>query len=324
MFEDLNPKVAEVRPALPASLSQMALQINSEHDSTEANARASIRHARSAGELLRQVKAQVGHGNWLPWIQEHCHFSERTARAYMRIAERWVELSKRQHVADLSLREGLRLLSNVDEAKECGSDEIPYDGRSLLECGQITAFASQELLRLNVYKTLATQRPFAKFSVTEEQVEQVYGIKSWADHIAKLILWRPYYARTDTAITFQVDFALLDLRVVEATYGRLSEEEAARLAAEKLRDPQLDKGLCSPEYWWARLWTQMKPDFGRLSDEERQIIEEASQRYLNADYWWASLWKDKRVDYTQLCEQDWEMIENAAQKRRDADEPVLG
>ncbi len=28
------------------------------------------------GELLTEVKATVGHGNFLPWIKEHCEFSQ--------------------------------------------------------------------------------------------------------------------------------------------------------------------------------------------------------------------------------------------------------
>jgi len=36
----------------------------------------------AAGDLLTQAKAQVPHGQWLPWLHDHCTISERTAQLY--------------------------------------------------------------------------------------------------------------------------------------------------------------------------------------------------------------------------------------------------
>ena len=49
---------------------------------------------RRAGLLLREAKAQLKHGDWLPWLQEHFALSPRTASGYMR-------LPNRTHVSDL-------------------------------------------------------------------------------------------------------------------------------------------------------------------------------------------------------------------------------
>jgi hypothetical protein len=33
----------------------------------------------TAGDLLIEAKALVPHGQWLPWLAEHCEMAERTA-----------------------------------------------------------------------------------------------------------------------------------------------------------------------------------------------------------------------------------------------------
>ena len=35
------------------------------------------------GELLTEVKASVGHGSFIPWVNEHCEFSHKSAQRYM-------------------------------------------------------------------------------------------------------------------------------------------------------------------------------------------------------------------------------------------------
>ena len=49
-----------------------------------------------AGHALNEAKTIVGHGEWLPWLKEHCtRVKERTARKYMALANR-------HHDADLT------------------------------------------------------------------------------------------------------------------------------------------------------------------------------------------------------------------------------
>jgi hypothetical protein len=40
-----------------------------------------------AGKLLLEIKSELNHGEWLPWLREHFDLSERTARNYMTVAE---------------------------------------------------------------------------------------------------------------------------------------------------------------------------------------------------------------------------------------------
>ena len=98
-------------------LTALATQINQEHQETEAAVSQSLQHARRAGELLAQAKAQVGHGGWGDWLEQNFEGSARTAQNYMRVASRFGELeSKTQHVADLPMRDALALLAEPREA----------------------------------------------------------------------------------------------------------------------------------------------------------------------------------------------------------------
>jgi len=38
-----------------------------------------------AGELLTEQKAELAHGEWLPWVEVNCPFSDHTARNYMHL-----------------------------------------------------------------------------------------------------------------------------------------------------------------------------------------------------------------------------------------------
>jgi len=89
-------------------LPAIAKDINQEHELAISSARTAIEHAHKAGTLLTEAKAQVKHGEWGNWIANNCPFSERTARAYM-------QLSKRRPVADLGVRETLKLMAEPKE-----------------------------------------------------------------------------------------------------------------------------------------------------------------------------------------------------------------
>ena len=75
--------------------------------------RRGVEHAIRAGELLIEAKAQLKHGEWLPWLENNCTMSERTAQLYMRLAQRRPELeaSNPQGIADLTLEGASGLLA---------------------------------------------------------------------------------------------------------------------------------------------------------------------------------------------------------------------
>jgi len=90
-------------------LMELSTDINTEHRLATNAAKTAIQHAINAGALLNEAKARVKHGEWLPWLQENCELSERTARNYMRLAN--LPESKRQRVADMPIRQALEFIA---------------------------------------------------------------------------------------------------------------------------------------------------------------------------------------------------------------------
>jgi Protein of unknown function (DUF3102) len=65
-------------------LPELAARIRAEHEATAAALRTSVEHGIAAGELLIEAKSKVPHGQWLPWLNENCSMSERSASHYRR------------------------------------------------------------------------------------------------------------------------------------------------------------------------------------------------------------------------------------------------
>lgn len=61
-------------------------QINAEYRLVRRNAEDAIAHAIACGEMLQAVKAELGHGNWLPWLDDHFDGDASTATLWMRMA----------------------------------------------------------------------------------------------------------------------------------------------------------------------------------------------------------------------------------------------
>jgi Protein of unknown function (DUF3102) len=98
------------------SLADLAARIRAEHEATAIAMRRGVEHAMAAGTLLIEAKAQLDHGQWLPWLAEHCAMSERTAQLYMRLAKRRPELeAKAQCIADLTIQDAAKLLAAAFE-----------------------------------------------------------------------------------------------------------------------------------------------------------------------------------------------------------------
>ena len=100
------------------SLTDLAARIRAEHEATADALKSSVEHAMAAGDLLIEAKAQVKHGQWLPWLTEHCAMSDRTARLYMQLARHRPEIEESATVADLNLRGALALITVPKVSKD--------------------------------------------------------------------------------------------------------------------------------------------------------------------------------------------------------------
>jgi hypothetical protein len=125
-----------VAPAGDNSLPDLAARIKAEHEAAAESLRDSVRHAIAAGALLIEAKTKLQHGQWLPWLRDHCTISERTAQLYMRVAKNRdeVEAQIRNGATDLSLNETAALLM------------LSSDVRKLLNFGKMAEGLSGEAL----------------------------------------------------------------------------------------------------------------------------------------------------------------------------------
>ena len=74
---------------LTPSIESLAQAINRAHRDARQYVACATERALEAGDLLIEVKAQLPHGRWLPWLKQHCpDISRRTAQNYMRVAAR--------------------------------------------------------------------------------------------------------------------------------------------------------------------------------------------------------------------------------------------
>ena len=113
-------------PSLPATTpalmrpAELAKAINDKLSQMVTAARTSFTRAIEIGELLKQAKDRVGHGNFEAWVNDHCQISYRSARRYMKLAddrpkiEEQLKLdapTKMANVANLNVATAQRLLA---------------------------------------------------------------------------------------------------------------------------------------------------------------------------------------------------------------------
>jgi len=105
-------------------LAVLAADIRAAHAGVQDAAKVAAEKALEAGRALIEAKNLLKHGQWLPWLKEHCHLSERTAQLYMHIARLGLESAT---VADLGLKAAGEVLwvfrdEGYDPFFECGEE----------------------------------------------------------------------------------------------------------------------------------------------------------------------------------------------------------
>lgn len=65
-----------------------AAEINRRHRFAKEMAGAAVEHAIECGKLLAKVKAELGHGEFLRWVQTYCECTPRHAQRYMEAARK--------------------------------------------------------------------------------------------------------------------------------------------------------------------------------------------------------------------------------------------
>lgn len=115
-------------------------RILEEHEACERADREWVSHAIECGRLLAEVKAQLRHGEWGPWLADNFPASMRTAQTYMQLAAAPEE--KRNAVAGLPLREARDEIAtpraqspaqSTDQLRHLGGGRSPELERRLAE-----------------------------------------------------------------------------------------------------------------------------------------------------------------------------------------------
>jgi hypothetical protein len=68
-------------------LAVLAADVRAAHAGVLDAAKTAAERAIDAGRALLEAKGLVKHGEWLPWLKQHCGMSERAAQLYMQIAK---------------------------------------------------------------------------------------------------------------------------------------------------------------------------------------------------------------------------------------------
>jgi len=171
------------------------------------------------GKRLAEAKAQLSHGEWLPWLEEKVAFSERSAQQYMRL---WKEYGKSALSADLSISKALVLLA------------LPESEREDFTTGTHTVNGEEKTVSAMTVKEL--EKAIAERNAAREEAQ-----KAAAD----------IQEAKDTALAAQEELArvrkeLEELRsrpveVAVQTVDASAEQIAARLEAEKAAAAQVEK-----------------------------------------------------------------------------------
>lgn len=91
--------------------------------------KSALEKAIEAGGLLKECKAGLDHGQWLPWLKFNFSFTDRTARNWMRISDASAS-GKLETVSDLS--EAYRITTKPKETVEKSPFILPPVGQRLI------------------------------------------------------------------------------------------------------------------------------------------------------------------------------------------------
>lgn len=112
----------------------LVVGITQAHEAAQASARAAVAHAVRAGELLIEAKAALPHGEFTAFCKS-LPFSDRTARAYMRLGR--LSEADRQRVASLPLRDALVAIAGPSRPRVAAPQAVvPWHGLSPAERGE--------------------------------------------------------------------------------------------------------------------------------------------------------------------------------------------
>jgi len=164
-----------------------------------------LEHALAAGDALIRAKAQVKHGEWLPWLKS-CGLGEDTAERYMKLARHRAELNSAR-VRNLSLSAALKLIAKPKKITQPTAKHAPADDSS--DDVLIEAFIHARAALGHLIEVAAPE-------------------SNWqAELKGKESPWRRKKAREGFVWRMQFDYDLLDSLISEAIPLKLATDDEA-------------------------------------------------------------------------------------------------
>ena len=176
------------------------------------------------GRRLIEAKAQLSHGEWLPWLEEKVEFSEVTAQRFMRLAKEYENPSL---VTDLGASKALALIAlPVSERTEFATEKHLVNGEEKTAAEMTVkelkeAIREREEARAELSAAEAARDKMAEdVKILNERVEGLVEEVSQRERELKALRERP----AEVAVKEVVDTAAVER-------ARAEGEEAARKAA---------------------------------------------------------------------------------------------
>jgi hypothetical protein len=237
------------------SLADLAARIKSWDQAVKDALKGAVAHAMVAGDLLIEAKAQVPHGQWLPWLQDHCQVTERMAQRYMRLARNRATIeAKPDTMSDLTLNGALALLTTPRETLQDGLLDSFVDNldaqdalanalrsqaeiarrRVLLDATQANLEAQRE-----VFEKFAPGRSGLDDAITDDMM--VAGANEWLNEfgLPPISNFSNAYQEAVDSNDFERAFALAQWLHDSTLHSlKFTQECADAVAAGKAKDPE--------------------------------------------------------------------------------------
>ena len=182
----------EIQITDPGKIVKPEDEINKEHEMAIMAGETMLEHAIRCGELLIAQKTQLDHGDFIPWIQEHCHFDRSQAWRYMKVAES-TNVASLQHLKEDSNPENLPNLGGVTSIaqalRQITAANPPAPKEQKIEVPKEIVFswfhdpevsatlAAMPTFRAGVTKLIADKRdPAVRFSILNDLLELMNDI----------------------------------------------------------------------------------------------------------------------------------------------------
>ncbi|MBL7188161.1 MAG: DUF3102 domain-containing protein [Phycisphaerae bacterium] len=226
------------------------------------------------GELLREQKASLKHGEFIPWIEANLPFTDRTARNYMRLNENR-GLLKTENVSDL--RSAYALLASPAQEPEAKNEHLAaeiaeghYITKQIISCAQ-GRFAEIDNIQDSDEALLACKEVVELLrGAVQDSAEYLLYTES---HLGKLLsehnsIDNEEYRITPVDLEFKVEMGLFEWALFYLFIEHIAVGcNILGLSFERLIDS---------EKWWLGSWYNYgERHFGKKAyDEAKKVMNE--------------------------------------------------